>query len=198
MDDARRQQLWHNWKLYARRICLNSFLNRVSTHRCGVIIGAFAAWVRRGDYGWGAQVGHSLVDEAVCAIGQTCQLVGPNQAARFELLAAEVASTVGLIPLPRPGQQVKVSSAGVGGRVCPGRGAAGSDRQPPPSSGRPHHDCVLLSAAHRGIRDGNGARPSLNGAVLGAGRRALVWELRFGPVIAGSGAVESNGVHAHH
>lgn len=76
VDDSRRCRLWKDWEGFARRARCDVFLEETSAWQKALLLGAYAARVLRGDYGRGRQVGSGSVDEAIQAIGQTCQLVG--------------------------------------------------------------------------------------------------------------------------
>eukprot|EP00957_Ditylum_brightwellii_P000784 61910-Ditylum_brightwellii.AAC.1 len=69
-----REKYWRHWQQYAKIWHKDPFLDNASELKQGIILTAFTARVRTGDYGRGHQVHVSSVMEALLAISKTIQL----------------------------------------------------------------------------------------------------------------------------
>ena len=71
-----RQKYWKNWAKYASLCGIDPFLLNVPPLERDVVVTAFAARVRKGTYGRGAQIRVSGVTDALAAISKTIELAG--------------------------------------------------------------------------------------------------------------------------
>ena len=75
---AERGKYWKHWVSYTAKAGVDPFLppSTVSPLERDIIVGAFAARVRTGHYGLGAQIRVSGVTDALAAISKTVELAG--------------------------------------------------------------------------------------------------------------------------
>ena len=71
-----RQKYWAHWKIYVQQWQFSPFLDDATQLESNIIIGAFAARVRTGFYGYGDQVKVQSVTKALAAISSTIELAG--------------------------------------------------------------------------------------------------------------------------